>query len=374
MLALGFAGFFAFGFLLVLLGANQAGLQSHLSLDLSQTGLLASALAGGLGVGVIGAGPLFDRYPRKPLFVAATLLVAAALLSVGETTSFEALLVVVVLAGVGSGGYDTLFNAAVVERYEAASAKPMAILHAATTIGAVLGPLLVAELGHWTTSFHAVGAAHVGLAVAALFVRFPPPDRSTGRKVQVDSVLSAAMLPFAITAFAYVGLEAALTIFAVPYAIDGLSLGEARGQAAISGFWFGLLLGRLAPLALRGHLDARLLVVAGGAGAIAIAGGVGSAVAWIEVLFALCGFGLGIVYPLMISLAGQRFPHARGAAAGVAAGFGALGGFAIPWLSGALGDRLGIEVAVGGLTVWSLMIVAAGAAAWRGRTPEGAIG
>ena len=100
MFPLGFAGFFFFGIVLILLGANQAGLKTDLDLDLADTGLLASALAAGLGVGVVGAGPLFDRFPRKPLFVGATLLVAVALLAVRPTTSFDALLVVIALTQV----------------------------------------------------------------------------------------------------------------------------------------------------------------------------------------------------------------------------------------------------------------------------------
>ena len=69
----------AFGVCLVLVGANQADLQRDLSLDLAQTGLLGSVLAGGLGVGIVAGGPLFDRYPRRPLFVGCMLIAGAAL-------------------------------------------------------------------------------------------------------------------------------------------------------------------------------------------------------------------------------------------------------------------------------------------------------
>jgi MFS family permease len=69
VLPLCFCAFLAFGAVLVLLGANQASLAAELGLDLARSGLLASALAAGLGAGVVIAGPLFDRYPRRPLFV-----------------------------------------------------------------------------------------------------------------------------------------------------------------------------------------------------------------------------------------------------------------------------------------------------------------
>jgi MFS family permease len=68
------------------------------------------------------------------------------------------------------------------------------------------------------------------------------------------------------------------------------------------------------------------------------------------------GLALGCVYPLAIALVGQRFPEARGTATGLTAGAGALGGFAVPWLHGALGDRFGVHAAVGSLALWSLVV------------------
>lgn len=365
MLPLGFCGFFCLGVVLVLLGANQADLARDLDLDLARTGLLAAALAGGLGVGVIGAGPLFDRFSRRPLFIAATLLTASGLLAFRPAIAFSEALLLIGLVGVGVGGYDTLFNAAVVERYGVRSAKPMTLLHAATCLGAVSAPPMVAAIAarwHWSATLHCTGIAHVALAAAALLVRFPTPTRQPGSG---QRVVSAALLPFAIIAFAYVGVETALTMFAVPYASDGLMLDPARGQYAISTFWLGILAGRLAPLALRGNLDSRIVVVTGLLGGFGLVAGTALDSPRIEWLFGCVGFAIGPVYPVMISLAGQRFPRSRGAAAGLAAGAGALGGFAIPWLTGAAGDGFGISLAMGSLGAWALVIALGGEAARR---------
>jgi nitrate/nitrite transporter NarK len=57
-----------------------------------------------------------------------------------------------------------------------------------------------------------------------------------------------------------------------------------------------------------------------------------------------------------MALTGQRFSRARGAAAGVAAGAGALGGFAVPWWTGAVADSVGIGAALLSLTGFTLMI------------------
>ncbi|MDH3212667.1 MAG: MFS transporter [Myxococcales bacterium] len=370
--ALSFSAFLAFGVLLVLVGANQADLARDLDLDLARSGLLVSALALGIGIGVVGAGPIFDRHARRPLFVAAALLVAIPLLAVDASIGFGRALVHLLLAGVGAGAYDTLISAMVVERYRERAAKPMSAVHAAATLGAVLGPFAAGWLAarhHWAASFQWTGAAHLALAGAALFTRFPAPAplRRTG-----DGVLSAALLPFAWIAFAYVGVEAAMTAFAMPYATEAAQLAAARGRTAISAFWFGLFAGRVAVLALRGAPGAGLLLAAGTAGGTAIAVGIGLAGSAVEIVFGAVGLALGSVFPLVITLTGQRFPHARGTAAGLAAGAGALGGFCIPWLTGAIGDRVGVVAAVASLALWSLTV--AGAAAillrWSGPRPS----
>ncbi len=373
MVPLGFAAFLAFGVLLVLLGANQADLARDLDLDLTRSGLLGSALAAGIGIGLIGAGPLFDRYPRRPLFVGSTLLVGLSLLGVDASMGFDRAVVHLLLAGVGAGAYDTLINAAVVERFRERAAKPMSAVHSAATLGAMLGPFGIAWLAaetHWTASFHWTGAAHLALATAALFTKLPSPKRSHPRdSAAAGSIFSTGLLPLAWIAFAYVGVEGAMTIFAIPYATGGLLLGVDRGRIAISAFWCGLFVGRLTVLAVRGSPDARVLIAAGVTGAAAIAVGVGWIDDAIEALFGIVGVALGAVYPLMMTLTGQRFPHARGVAAGLVGAAGALGGFCIPFMTGAIGDGVGIVPAVASLGFWCFSLGCAAMFAHRPRRP-----
>jgi fucose permease len=284
---------------------------------------------------------------------------------------FERLLVQLVLVGFALGLYDTLVSAVVAERFRERAMRPMSAVHSAATLGAMLGPPLAAWLaagGGWAASFHAAGFAHLALGAAGLVIALPAPDRNTesgaGTAAPRRPVFSPALLPFALAGFAYVGIESALTVFAVPYAIEGHRLPIARGLASISGFWMGLLAGRLIPLALPFAPDARWIAAAGAAGAAALL--FGGLVPAPELVFGSAGLALGCVYPLAIALAAQRFPEARGTATGFTAGAGALGGFAVPWLHGALGDRFGVRVAVGSLALWSLMLGGAALLARRG--------
>jgi len=369
VLPLCFCAFLAFGVVLVLVGANQASLAAELGLDLARSGLLASSLALGLGAGVVVAGPLFDRYARRPLFVGSALLAAAALLGVEREMSYARWLAHAALAGAGIGLYDTLINAVVVQRYRERAARPMLAVHSAATIGAMFGPPLVGWIAmahHYTASFHAAGLAHVAIAAWAALVPLPAPEPRSARGDEVrGGLVLAPLLPLAAVAFAYVGVESSVTVFAVPYASEALALPAERGQLAISAFWLGLLAGRLALLGARAALGVRVLIAAGASAAVLLVAAAALPRAPLELALFGVGAALGCVYPLMIALAGQTSPSASGTAAGLAAGAGALGGFAVPWLTGAAGDEAGIALGFGSLALWCAAIALAAAASRR---------
>jgi len=376
MLPLCFSAFFCFGLVLVLVGANQAEIAGDLGLNLGQSGLLGSALAFGIGIGVVAAGPLFDRWPRRPLFVASNLLAGLALLGVQGPIGYERLLFHVAVIGLGIGAYDTFISAVVIERFRERSIRPMTIVHAGATLGAMLGPILfgaIASRFGWTASFQWTGGAHVAIAAWAFFVDFPAP-RSRGVEVDlsVGRILrSPAFLPFALIAFAYVGVESSLTLFAVPYAHEALQLNPDEGRRAITGLWLGLFVGRVATAALPGRLAPWMLVAAGATASVLVLGSVMSASPQIVAIFAAVGLSLGCVYPLMIARAAQQFPLLPGTAAGLAAGAGAAGGFLIPWLTGVVGDAAGIAAGVGGMAFWCALVAAGGLAALRLRPLRG---
>jgi MFS family permease len=77
----------------------------------------------------------------------------------------------------------------------------------------------------------------------------------------------------------------------------------------------------------------------------------------VELVFGAIGLAVGAVYPLTMALIGQRFVDARGTATGIAGGAGALGAVVAPWLTGALGDRVGVGLGVASMALWGLLIV-----------------
>lgn len=353
--------FLVFGAALVLPGAAQPALEAALGLDLAASGLVASALSLGLGVGVVAGGPLTDRCARRPVFVAAAALAALAGLAVPLAPGYAGALAGAAGIGLGAGVYETLLNAAVPERRPAAAAVRLALLHACAPLGAVLGaPLLgaLATARGFPAAYGVLGAAFGATALLGLAVRFAPPPvvrlappqhaRAGAARAHAPLPLRA-LAPFALAAFAYVGLETALSVLAVPYAAS-LGHGAERGTRALSAFWLGLFAARLAFAGLRRPASAGQLRCAGAAGALVLAAS-GAAGGAPELAFAAAGLALGVVFPLVVAFAGAAAPERPAAAVGVVVGAGALGGFVLPWLTGVLGDRLGPRAAVAALAL-----------------------
>jgi fucose permease len=351
--------FIVFGVALVLPGAVQPALASALGLDLAASGLVASALSLGLGAGVVAGGPLADRLSRRPLFASAAALAALAGLGLALLPSFAGALAATAGIGFGAGVYETLLNAAIPERRPEAAAARLSLLHACATLGAACGaPLLgpFAEAHGFAAAYGALGAAFAVVAALGLAVRFPAPPQA--RHEAGGAPLSLARLaPWMTGAFAYVGVETALSVFAVPHA-ESAGHAAARGMRALSGFWLGLFLARVAFAAWRRPARVVHLRLAGAAGALVL--GAGAALPLPpEALFVAAGVALGVAFPLLVTFAGEALPPRRATAVGLVVGAGSFGGFVVPWAAGALGDRFGTNAALAGLAALALGIALA---------------
>jgi fucose permease len=374
VLPLGSAAFFLFGVVLVVLGVCQPGITASLGLSHAGFGLLGSAMSVGIGLGVLGAGPLVDRYARRPIFFLSTLVAGAALATVEPGMSTNRAMLHIAAMGAGCGVFDTLLNAVTVERYRDRSVRPMAFLHALVPVGGIATPWFVYQLGgssEWVSVFRAMGFAFLALSVWVACVRLPAP-RGTASSARVNTrseFMRPAFIALCIVGFGYVGVEAAFTLFTTPYAMGGLGLEEAAGSRSISAFWLGILLGRILLMLPSGSVDARVLVAGGGAAAAGVIAGVALQLEVLDWLMGFLGLALSAVFPIMITLAGRLVPSAPGKAVGLVAGLGSFGGIGLPWLTGSIADTTNIAIGFASLGLWCGLIAIAGAVAFRTHHP-----
>jgi FHS family glucose/mannose:H+ symporter-like MFS transporter len=365
LLVFSFAGFLLFGVLLVLVGASHADLAPALGLDLEETGRLGASLLLGMGLGVLAAGPMVDRLPRRPITLIAALLSAGALLTTSAEMGMTRAFAHVFFVGMGAGVFETVLNVTAVERYSQAAARYVTFLHSAATVGAMLAPFLIgwlSALGGFEFAFRSIGVACLGLALWSCFAPFDAVPRSMGSAtdsatggVDLRSIATPALLALCAVAFSYIGVEAAVTLFVGPYA-DALQLAPERGRTAISAFWFGILIGRVVLVAVNRPLGVGVLMTSGLAGGALLLGGVALEVSQVELWVGAVGLAISGIFPIMVAVVAQSFPSARGSATGIAVGSGTIGGFVIPWLSGWLGELASVEFAMAGLALWCLAV------------------
>jgi fucose permease len=187
------------------------------------------------------------------------------------------------------------------------------------------------------------------LAGIPALLRAPMPSGRQSRRP--ERVGTAAMdeterslLPFVGLAFGigfYVAAEIGVSSWLVRFLS---SLSVAGATAVLSGFWTGLALGRL----LSGWVAERTDYYAFTLGCIALASLslAGAVLApWLPVsalLFALTGMFFGPIFPMIMALGGNIYPHRLAALGGSLTTAAVVGGLIYPPLMGLLESRIGL--------------------------------
>ncbi|HZC76216.1 MAG TPA: MFS transporter, partial [Ktedonobacterales bacterium] len=226
--------------------------------------------------------------------------------------------------------------------------------------GALLGPLvatgMVALTGHWNATY-LVWALAGALTLAGLRVVFAPPVPAPRQTAAATESPAAAGNPLALALRSrivwlaavflclYVGAEVSLGSWSYTLLTQGRRVPPLQASWMVSGFWFGLVVGRLALGRVAERKGVAWLVQACIAGVlisvtlvwVAPAGSVAALGLW------LAGLSLGPIFPSTIALLDATVaPRLQQSAIGFAASLGAMGSAIFPWLAGNLIERAGL--------------------------------
>lgn len=299
---------------------------------------LAVAAVGYLAVAT-NAGRMAKRWGVEGLVLRATLSSAAGLLLIAVAPVWSIVLSGSALCGLGAGGMDTGFNAAVALRQDG---RLMGLLHAGYGLGAAVGPLVagasLATGGGWRPAYVVFGAASLLLVfpIAGRIMGDAPPQRTMGSP--------RGMLLPCLAFVVYVSLEVTIGQWAFTSLTRDRGLAEFTASSLVAVYWISLTAGRLW-LALSGHRVAVKTLLARAVGGAAI----GAAILWLGGPVApaglvVAGLSLSVVFPLLMLLTPARVGAERAAAAvgwqTAASSLGAAGG---PAVAGIALDRVGIE-------------------------------
>jgi fucose permease len=220
-------------------------------------------------------------------------------------------------------------------------------------IGALGVPLVLGLLLRWA-SYTAIVAGLALMVVAPivdfLAVPFPPPKQAHGFPLRrVGAILGdTTLLLVGVMLFFQSGMEITLGGWSAQYLREVLVSSEERSILVLSLFWVGMVLARLVLIRLLRFLPA--VTVFPGFLAVAMAGAalllaVPSVTAAGAGLF-LLGFGLAAGFPILLGFLGGLYRDLTGTAFSAVFVLALFGGSLLPYLTGVLGDRQGLQMSL----------------------------
>jgi len=346
----------------ILIGANDGAfgvlipsLRTYYDVDKATISLLFLPLAIGYLIGAFNTGLLLEKLGQRLFLMlgATSFLVAAVMLSL--MPPFIAVLVILLLLGFGVAVIDAGLNA-----YIAGLPRNAALLnylHAFYGAGALLGPIIASSILAIGWGWNRVYMVWVGLSLMALigFGLFfsNTSAQNSEAKAEGNILLETLKLRMvwlvALFLAFYVGTEISLGSWSYSFLTE-----ERHGAALlsgwiVSGYWFGLMLGRLLRARVAQRVGSKRLIEG-----CLVGVGVGVLLVWLVPAPAtsafglwLTGFSLGPIFPSAIALMSDLVPERiLPSAIGFLASMGCIGGALLPGLAGNLAQHIGL---------WSLL-------------------
>ncbi|NJP27804.1 MFS transporter [Microbispora sp. SCL1-1] len=346
-------------------------------LDKATIGTQFFAFSAGFMLSGSTAGPLIHRLGiRASLLLGGGTFALAGLLT-AVRPPFLAFLVIQIVAGYGTGIFESVLNSYLTDLPGATTL--LNRLHAFFGVGALLGPLLAT----WILTFLPWTAVWLVLALVCLplligfYLTLPareaPPPATAEEHAERSGLLATAsrqpaVLLGAVFLAVYVGLEISVGNWGFSFLVDEHGQSGLLAGYTVSGYWLGLTLGRF----LISPIATRLGMTATGMTFLCLAGvTLSTTLAWLvpgavmaSVSFVLLGFWLGPIFPTTMAVA-PRLTVARlvPTAIGLINGVSVIGGAVFPWLAGAIAQGIGawtlppfaVALALLQLVIWWLV-------------------
>lgn len=310
---------------------------------------------------------LLRHVAMGPAFVGALSCLGASSLIVAGSPSWTFFLVAIASVGVFSGLLDSLGAIFITTISDIGSA---GLIHGMYGFGATVGPLIVVAAPSWRWSAMSAAVIVGGAIIVAASARntWPPLVSNSNQSVEQTESVNPLVIVASLGAFAsLVALEVTTGAWGFAYLTKSRSIGDTLAAIGVSGFWAGLMVGRLLMSRPRiTQLIDRVSTVTFALAALAALAGVAVLPSFIAVgALALVGLSLGPLVPTLFARTRQRVGEANTARmAGrqlLATNVGAIG---VPALTGVLVDAVdtGVIIVVamgvlGGISVPLLAIL-----------------
>jgi len=343
-------GILVFGMAVTTLGAVLPSIIQRLGLDRTEAGSLLALMSLGILAGSLVFGPVVDRRGYKGMLAAAVVLIALGLEGIAFAPSIALLAVAAIIIGFGGGVMNGGTTALVADISVEGRAAALAYLGVFFGIGAFGVPLVLGLLRERFGDAEVV--AGIGALVALVLayyaaIRFPEPKQPQGFPLRQAAALlrDPVIVLLGVMLFFESGMEITVGGWTTTYVNQELGLSPERALYLLSLYWLGMTGGRF----VSGWLLKRVSTVAvllsslavAFAGALILIGARTTVSAGAGTL--LAGAGFAAVFPVILGYVGDRYERLSGTAIGVVLVMALMGGTAMPYVTGVLGDAFGLR-------------------------------
>jgi fucose permease len=354
------AGLFTFGIMTSFLGTTLPEWSARLTFDLARSGTLFSFLYVPQIPMVFLAGPLIDRFGKKPILVAGFLLSGAALVGMAYAPSYSALGALLVVLGVGGSSAMSASNTLIPDLYPENPSSAFNLANIFFGVGAIFFPwvvtLMTARWGIQTTLWM---IAMLVLAVALVgFLQAFPPRRAAGGFAWREArrlALDPAVILLAWVLFFYSAIEISTAGWIRTYLEREFQASARSSRIILTSFWVAMMLGRLAASQIVKRVRGPSLVLIASLGAVAglviMALAPSTLVATAGIL--LCGLSFAPVFPTTAGTASTHFPKLFGTVFGLLMTLALLSGAVVPPAVGYVAQQAAVRT-----SLWLLAAIA----------------
>jgi len=337
LMATACAGLFTFGVMTSFLGATLPELSTRLNFDLGRGGALFSFLYFPQIPMVFLAGPLIDRFGKKPILAGGFLLCAAALLGIAYAPSYAVLGALLVALGLGGSSAMSASNTLIPDLYPENPSSALDLGGVFFGVGAIFFPWLVAlmtaRLGLVITLW-LITLLVAGVAVVALMQRFPPASAGGGfdwheaRRL----ALNPAVIILAFVLFFYSAVEISTAGWTRTFLQQDLLATPQTSKAILTIFWVAMMVGRLAASQVVKFVRGPNLLLGAAMGAVGglLVVAMAHSVVVATVGIVICGLTYAPIFPTTAGTASTYSPKLFATVFGILIAVGLSAGVILP--------------------------------------------
>jgi fucose permease len=341
-----FVAYIVLGMTTATLGPSLPYLAENVGTSLRGISSLFIAHRLGYMVGSFGGGRLYDRVSGNRLMAGMLLLVVAGIIAVPVVPVLGVLVVIVFLLGAAEGIVDVGGNILLVWTRPPRIGSLMNALHLFFGLGALVSPLILAQviqrtggirLGYWL-----IAALIVPISLLLFPQSSPKPAPAPDSGVAIHGRILIPLL-IACFFFLHVAAESSYGAWIYTYSLTKRLADPVWAGYLTSAFWGAFTFGRLATIFLALKVNARIQL------GVSVLGAVLSLMVlliWpdsVEALWiATLAYGLSLagLFPGSITLASENL-HMTGGVTGLFLVGSSLGAMAVPWLIGQFFESVG---------------------------------